>query len=460
MTVYKSRSVKVQIILLAAISLNILMVSCKTYLDVKPDKKLVQPSTLQDAQALLDNFFMNANYPMLGPEGDDDYYLLDADFNRMPAPIQKRYTWQSDAVVNDYDWSTMYQNILYANMALETVLQVPINSENRNDWERIQGSALFFRAYNLYWTAMYFAVPYDESIAATSPGVPMRLTSDVNEKLARGTLKQTFDQILKDMQQSLLLLPLTVDPVSRPSKAAAYGFMARVYTTMRNYAKAGDYADSCLQLKSDLLNYNDVNALAATPFKNFNKEVIFHSEGSPSRATYSPTAKTDTAIYALYDSNDLRKKIFFSLNSNGTHSFKGSYAGSNYYDIPFNGIATDEMYLLRAECFARNNELEKAIADVNTLLSNRYATGTYVPKDAASQQAVLKMILTERRKELVGRGLRWADLRRLNFEPNFQKTLVRKENGQTFQLPPNDARYTFAIPSAVIKQNGWEQNER
>jgi hypothetical protein len=460
MTYNKPGTIKTPIILLAILLANIFMPSCKTYLDVKPDKKLVQPSSLQDAQALLDNYFLNSTYSMLGPEGDDDYYLLDVDFNRMPAPVQQRYTWQEGAIVNDYDWSNFYSNVLFANMALETVQQVSMNSENKNSWQQLKGAALFFRAYNLYWAAMYFTVPYDEAIAATMPGIPLRLTSDVNEQLSRGTLAQTYDRIIGDIAQSIPLLPNAIDPVSRPSKAAAYGFMARVYMSMRNYTKAGMYADSCLTLKSDLLNYNNVDTTTKTPFKNFNKEVIFHSEGYASRATYSPTAKTDTVLYAQYEAGDLRRPIFFAANSNGTHSFKGSYAGSNYYDVPFNGIATDEMLLVRAECFARNNDLTKALADLNTLLITRYVSGTYIPKNSSSQQAVLQMILTERRKELVGRGLRWADLRRLNVEPSFQKTLVRKENGQIYQLSPGDKRYTFFIPSAVIGQNGWPQNER
>ena len=59
------------------------------------------------------------------------------------------------------------------------------------------------------------------------------------------------------------------------------------------------------------------------------------------------------------------------------------------------------------------------------------------------------------------RGLRWTDLRRLNRDPRYAVTLTRSINGTTYMLPPNDARYVYPIPDAVIAANpGMEQNVR
>jgi len=70
----------------------------------------------------------------------------------------------------------------------------------------------------------------------------------------------------------------------------------------------------------------------------------------------------------------------------------------------------------------------------------------------------LNKILTERRKELLMRGLRWTDLRRLNKETAFATTLSRIVNGTTYTLPPNDPGYVFRIPLSVINFTGIEQN--
>ena len=170
--------------------------------------------------------------------------------------------------------------------------------------------------------------------------------------------------------------------------------------------------------------------------------------------------KTDTLLYNSYAQNDLRKSIFFKTNPGGTHSFKGSYDGSYYYDVPFNGIATDEMYLIRAEYFARAGNKDKALLYLNTLLQQRWQTGTFIPLTANNTDELITIILNERRKELTCRNMRWFDIRRLNAEGTYTVMLTRIENGQTFNLPPNDSRYTFLIPPQVISISGITQNSR
>jgi hypothetical protein len=73
----------------------------------------------------------------------------------------------------------------------------------------------------------------------------------------------------------------------------------------------------------------------------------------------------------------------------------------------------------------------------------------------------LVKIITERRKELPFTGsARWEDLRRLNKDPQFAKTLIRQLNGQNYTLAPNDPKYTLPIPDIEIKLSGIQQNLR
>lgn len=428
---------------------------CKKYLDAKTDKKLVVPSTLQDAQALLDNYMqLNLVYPSTGQESDDDHYILADKYNALSITAQQVYTWDVNAQ-NYNDWLYLYTNVLYANLALETTNSIQPDAANISLWKFTKGQALFFRAFSFFHLAEYFATPYDSLTASSELGIPLRLTSDVNEKITRPSLQQTYQQITSDLTTAAILLPALSTPASRPSKAAAFGLLARVYLTMNKFQKAGLYADSCLQLYSTLMDYNLLDTNASAPIESFNREVIFQCS-----TFFSPTAKTDTLLYNSYMQNDLRRQVFFSTNSDGTHSFKGSYDGSYYYDIPFNGIATDEMYLVRAEYFARASEKDKALNDLNTLLKQRWQKGTFTPLDANNSDEALELILNERRKELTGRNSRWFDLRRLNAEGKYKVTLTRIENGETYQLPPNDSRYTFLIPPQVILSSGITQNNR
>jgi hypothetical protein len=83
---------------------------------------------------------------------------------------------------------------------------------------------------------------------------------------------------------------------------------------------------------------------------------------------------------------------------------------------------------------------------------------------AANADEALSKVLTERRKELIMRGQRWTDLRRLNKDPRFKTDLSRSVvvDGatQTFTLPANDSRYTLLIPQEVITNSSLPQNAR
>ena len=134
-----------------------------------------------------------------------------------------------------------------------------------------------------------------------------------------------------------------------------------------------------------------------------------------------------------------------------------SYAGSVF---PFTGLATDELFLTRAECYARDSNSSAALADLNTLLRHRFASGTFIPVSAPSPAAALDSILLERRKELPFRGLRWTDLRRLNLD-GANITIHRSLNGTPYTLSPNSNLYTLPIPPDVLNDNpGMIQNTR
>jgi len=434
----------------------LLLTSCKHYLDAKPDVKLEVPTTIQDLQLLMDDYgTMNNAWPAAGGLMSDNFYLAAADWNALPESDQDLYIWQRTDQTNDY-WNAPYQAILNTNVVLENVDKAR-STGSAEDWNNLKGTALFFRAMYFHALAQLFAKPYDATTAAQDPGIPLRLTSNYNDPTVRATVAQTYDRILYDLKTALTLLPGTPAIKSRPGKPAAYGALALVYLDMRDYVRAGAYADSCLQLYNRLMDYNALDTLADAPVPRFNDEVIFEMISPIANALLPAVCKIDTAFYNTYAVNDLRKRIYFT--GTDANSFKGDYAGmgaDNGYI--FAGIVTDEMYLVRAESRARAGNTSQAMSDLNALLVKRWRKGAFVPLIAADATDALKQILRERRKELLFRSARWADLRRLQQEPAFAITPQRMLNGQTYTLPLNSPRYVLQIPGNVVSMTGIAQN--
>ena len=96
---------------------------------------------------------------------------------------------------------------------------------------------------------------------------------------------------------------------------------------------------------------------------------------------------------------------------------------------------------------------------LNELLVKRWKAGTFIPFSASTKEEALQIIKEERRKELLFRGLRLADIKRYNRDGD-AITLTRTIGGEAYSLPPNDLRYAIAIPEDIIKQTGMPQNPR
>lgn len=443
-------------------------ISCEKYLDAKPDKKQVVPKTLQDCQALLDySAFMNESYPGLPELLADNYYVITTDYNATSNKDERdNYIWDPEATLLN-NWLNGYRVVYYSNIALDNLTNIVPTKNTLDAWNNVKGMALFFRGFAYYNLAQLYCKPFDVNTSSTDLGLPLRLNANSDEVSIRGTVQETYDRILTDLKESVNHLPITSIHKVRPNKAAAYGALARTYLSMENYDSAFAYSNKCLQLHNILMDYNasPVNSTAsatsaAYTIPSFNPEVIFHSIISAHGISSPSKAKVDSVLYSSYSSDDLRKRVFFYTNAGGGFSFRGSYAGNLASFANFNGIATNEMYLIRAECHARLGNVNASMNDLNALLSKRWRTSTFIDLTAIDANDALNKILIERRKELCFKGLRWTDLRRLNKNPQYAITLTRFVNNQFYTLPPNDLRYVILIPNQVISETNMEQNPR
>lgn len=439
-----------------------LLAGCrKDWLEAKPQQNLVVPTSLDDLQALLDNTssVFNQGVPALGLISSDDYYVTTETWQSLYSITEKNaYLWAKDlygGTVSVPDWMLPFQQVFYCNYILQTLDQRAADSASQVQRDNIRGSALFCRAFAWYGLVTCFAPVYDPATAPTDPGLPLRLTADINSHVTRASVEDSYRQIVSDLETALPLLPVQPAFKTRPSKPAVAALLARVYLDREEYAESLRYADSCLQWQGELIDYNTVDATAAYPFPYFNEEVIYHSVFNYPAIVADYNAVVDSVLYASYDPDDLRQVVLVDTGS-GAPRFKGGYDG---YTV-FAGLAVDEVWLLHAEAAIRLGDRAKAAEDFQKLLGKRYRTGTYTAPAFTDPADWLRYLFAERRRELLFRGLRFNDLRRMNRDPALAVTLHRVIDGVDHTLPPGDPRYVMPIPQQEINTSGITQNPR
>ena len=135
-------------------------------------------------------------------------------------------------------------------------------------------------------------------------------------------------------------------------------------------------------------------------------------------------------------------------------AYRGQYS---YLINPFGGLAVDELLLNKAEAAARLGKHALALESLNILLEKRFTAESFEPVSGLSGEELINRILEERRKELVLRGMRWGDVKRLNVLGD-GISLKRMINGEEILLPAGDKRFALPIPQEEISRSGIFQN--
>ncbi|MBV2227194.1 MAG: RagB/SusD family nutrient uptake outer membrane protein [Sphingobacterium mizutaii] len=451
--------------------LSFLALGCgKEFLDIKRDSNQVVPSTIQDYLAILNRREILDNHRILSFIGTDEYYYdtySDLVAQSSFTPFHKKaYTWEKEIFEVDEqlrDWNKSYENIMYANLALDVEKITPKPGEEM-DWKRTVVAARFHRAWKFYQLAQQFCGPYNGNTSSSALGLPLRTDYDVSVKYSRSTLKEVYDLILNDLHHAEEVNLDSDLNIYLPGRLAVKALLARVYLQIGKYEKAEHYSISVLKEKSDLVDYNLLNGNLEDYYDSHfntlgknNPAIIFYSQQSLS-GIISESMKMDTTfIESLHDS-DLRKEIYFFDREDGAKIYVGSYCGYGVSRM-FTGLSTEEMMLIAAECLARKGDHQLAKDALKPLLKVRFRDGK-IPDDMETEADVLGLVLKERKKELFMRGIFWDDARRLNLEGKYTFIFKRNLEDKEYVLAPNDKRWTWPIPTNEVTNNNLQQNER
>lgn len=429
--------------------------SCQDFLDVRPNKKMVIATSVDHLQAIFDNTGVIKSQANIVEVMADNYYLSDADFNAQDNIIRQQYLRITPEIDYIPGWTSYFRAIFYVNEVLEGIKKIDYSALEKQKVHHLEGSAHFVRALDYFHLAQLFTVPYEKGSAKNEKGLPLRLSSDFNQVVKRSNLYDTYQQIIADFERAIRLLPeeRTVFP-TRPWKASAYAGMANVYLTMEDYEQAEVYADSALRYSGELMDFSKLDIKSAAPFSAFNEEVLYFSNFGQVGPLSDRILNVDTLLYLSYKNADLRKSLYFNRRANGTFQYKGDYLipGQSF----FNGLTVAEMYLVRGECKARRGDINGGKADLKKLMDSRWETKNYLIPEVITGSQLLNLILEERRRELVLKGRRWYDIRRLHHLPGNAIKLVRKIGSNRYEMDSSDKSLnTLNIPDEAVRLGGY-----
>lgn len=451
----------------AALSIGFTMTGCEKYVDIKTQGQLT-PGTIENYRYLLNNTTALEAAPTVSDMASDDLEIIDGspqqlslannDFNGY---YRRSYQWADDIypIDNQYhkddNWGALYNAIAYANTVISEVPNV--SDGTPAEINQLIAEAKIHRASAYLMLANTYAKPYLQASANTDLGVPLVLQPTTEKSLDRGTLQQVYDAILTDIETALPGLPAQQQFTTLPSKASAYGLLARTYLYMNRYADAAKAADQALALNDKL---NDLTKLTTTTMVNYplrvsNPEILLSKIPVNGITAYTTTAlRLSKDLLGLFDATDQRYNLFTvpgSMISNW-EVYDGRYFYLDYIKNEGRNVgpSVPEMLLIKAEAAARDNQPAVAMTLVNRLRASRILPGSTVNLSATDAEDALVKVVQERRREFMFRMLRWWDMRRLKDDTRFQKTYTRTFGGSTFTLAPNSNRYVFRIAQYEI----------
>ena len=317
------------------------------------------------------------------------------------------------------------------------------------------GEAKFVRAFSYYHLVRCFgAVPLISSFVGDPESV---------KTVGKSSEEDIYKQIIADLEYAKQWLPdkQPADVRSRPTKGTAASYLASVYMTQGNFAKAyteakfvidnrdrfgyrleADYQDLFRAEKADINKETifAVDFLGNIASGNYNDDLMANMVGNrlPEVGGFGVLVPT-LRVYNTWDSRDYRKKVSFNdttiIGSRvipytafpdprphidkwrrfvGTSGAGGRYSDNNYHDMRY-----AEVLLIAAEALGEttgpNAEAVGYLNQIRTRARNAAGKLNAFPENVPTtigKADFVNLVLDDRRLELSFEYKRWYDIKR------------------------------------------------
>lgn len=455
-----------------SILLASLVFSCsEDIIDIDPETSVTKNIALQKVAGIdavvrsaynrMHDFNYYGQVQMLAPEALADNLVIANNTGRYTGHVVNAVgthvsIWGRYSTINDCNLAIKYVDAAEGDQALK---------------DQYKGEAYFLRAFVYHDLVKTYGYEPGKEVSGWNEGVILRTepTETVSnaDLRARATVEEVYTQIESDLQTAIGLLPAesaqaTANKGFRASKAAAKALLARVYLFWGKPGEANTYATQALAETSKSIvpaaSYVASWAQTQHPESIFESEIRSADWGTTDGVNNSLASITNAAptgiaagssqfavagskeLIDAIEPGDVRADVWVE-NAGRWECKKWLGEKGDYLEnIPL--IRVSEVVLIAAEARALSGDEGGAQTILNALRSNRGLTDTFL-----TGQALLDLILNERRVELAFEGHRWYDLKRL------EKDIVKPASLNTNTVPYSDYRMLAPLPSNEVTLN-------
>jgi len=420
------------------------LTSCKKFLEKEPVGRVSKGALFEDVNgakvALVGSYrlmldYQRSEFGMFEDVASDNVISISSASNANSVMLEAfNFSHTADDATRSsyYIWQNIYATLNNVNNIINALGELKTKYPGQlAQIEEIEGQALVMRAICFLDLSKVFAQPYNYTADASHPGIPIPTkTPSPGAAVPRATIKETYDQILSDLNASLPYLVKYRNGGDQAliSYQAALGLLSRVYLykgDWENCVKTADLVISDNKYRlADATEYKKVfNTYPVTPTKDnpsvINIETLFHLSGqiiekvnakeiisvfsSPAIAQYAASSK----LVDSYTANDIRlSNMFKNVGPNYITNKYGEteFAKTQAYVIKV--IRLSEVYLNRAEAKWNLQKYGEAAEDLR-IISQRAHPGSTVVIDLANLK---QEIADERNRELCFEGHRLFDI--------------------------------------------------
>lgn len=394
------------------------LVSCNKFLDELPDDR-ADLNTIDKIQSFLVSAYPT-HLPNLILEYSADNVTCNGRQYAATAVQESLYRWENVEEVGTNDdprsiYNAMYTSIATANQTLDALSEMSSNAQTN----ALKAEALLCRAFGMYNLANVFCMAWNPDKADEYPGMPYPKTAGVSVE-ERGTLRELYENINKDIEEALPLLNDTYLAVPKYhfNAKAAYAFAARFNLYYLNDVKAIEYASKVLgdnpaPVLRQVVAYencagsrdinnaymrDDANLMMCTAYSMMgrafggtnsmlryahNQEMITY-ETFWARMPWGSGSSNNCLIESRMQYGNSQIVIYPKMLEQFEVTDKVNQTGYPHIVDPI--FTTDETLIVRAEAYARNKQYDKALADINAWISVHCA---------ASAGSATRPVLTE-----------------------------------------------------------------